>query len=373
MSDDFAPPAPARPGGSVLITAACVIIIVAGLKVAGPVLILVALALFLAVVLRPAITWMQRHRVPIGIAIPLAMLFTFGVIAAFVSVATQSLAEIRVAFPRYVTRYQAMELAVVDWLRQRNIELPPGTGLDLVNMERGIDIATTALRSVAGILTSTVLVLIVAIFAMLEANGLPRKLRGAFGWSFEIGRLSNIVHQVQHYLAIKTVISLITGLLIGLWVWLIGLDFPLFWGMIAFLLNFVPNVGSIVAAIPAILLGLIQIGPNGAILTAIGYVGVNIALGNFVEPMLLGRRLGLSPLVVILSLLFWGWMWGPVGILLSVPLTMSLRIMLENTQDYRWLAVLLAPSSAAVEPAGGAPAPPAAAVPPREVERSAAP
>jgi predicted PurR-regulated permease PerM len=120
------------------------------------------------------------------------------------------------------------------------------------------------------------------------------------------------------------------------------LDFPILLGMAAFLLNYIPTVGSIIAAIPAILLSLILFGDFGhALLVALGYVVVNTLFGNILEPNLMGRRLGLSTLVVILSLLFWGWAWGPLGALLSVPLTVIMKIWLENTTDLRWVAVLI--------------------------------
>jgi len=113
------------------------------------------------------------------------------------------------------------------------------------------------------------------------------------------------------------------------------------WVLLAFLLNYVPNIGSIVAAIPAVLLGLIQGGVGYALLVAVGFVVVNLVIGNFIDPFLMGRTVGLSTLVVFLSLVFWGWMWGSIGMLLSVPLTMMIKILLDNTDDLQWVAVML--------------------------------
>ncbi|MCD4750267.1 MAG: AI-2E family transporter, partial [Thermoanaerobaculales bacterium] len=164
----------------------------------------------------------------------------------------------------------------------------------------------------------------------------------AFGEdSGNIGRFSGVTDQVQRYLAIKTVTSGATGIAIGLWVGLLGLDFAVVWGLIAFLLNYIPNIGSIVAAVPAVLLAFVQLGVGHGLAVAAGFLVINIIVGNIVEPALLGRTLGLSTLVVFLSLVFWGWMWGTVGMLLSVPLTMILKILLENSEDLRWVAVLL--------------------------------
>jgi AI-2 transport protein TqsA len=122
---------------------------------------------------------------------------------------------------------------------------------------------------------------------------------------------------------------------------LIGVDFAPTWGLLAFLLNFIPNIGSIIAAVPAILLALIQLGLPSALLTLLGYLVVNITIGNFLEPRVMGRSLGLSTLVVFLSLLFWRWVLGPIGMVLSVPLTMTAKIALAVNEDTRWLAVLL--------------------------------
>ena len=179
-------------------------------------------------------------------------------------------------------------------------------------------------------------------FILAEATVFPAKLRAALGREdADLGRFVQITREVQHYLGIKTVISLITGILVGFWVWMLGVDFPLFWGLLAFLFNYVPTIGSILAAIPAMLLALVQFGVGPALVVVLGYLVINVIFGNIVEPHLLGRRLGLSTLVVILSLLFWGWVWGPIGMLLSLPLTMIVKIMLENTDDFRWIAVLL--------------------------------
>jgi AI-2 transport protein TqsA len=329
----------------VLLTIACLVIIVAGLKVGSSVLILFALASFLVVATRPAVVWLERRRVPMPLAVVFVVLVTFGVLALFVSIATQSLAEIRSEFQNYVTRYQTLEDGFIFWLSQHGVDVPEAFQINLVNARGALDFATGAVREVAGFASGTLLVLVIAIFGMVEADRFKPKLEAAFGpGAGDFQRFGKIINEVQRYLTIKTVISLITGLLVGLWCWAIGLDFAVFWGLVAFVLNYVPSIGSVLAAVPAVLLALIQLGPSFALLAAIGYVAVNILLGNFAEPMLLGRRLGLSPLVVILSVVFWGWLWGPIGFLLAVPLSMIARIMLENTEDYSWIAVLMAPT-----------------------------
>jgi predicted PurR-regulated permease PerM len=130
-------------------------------------------------------------------------------------------------------------------------------------------------------------------------------------------------------------------LVIGLLVWACEVDYPVLWGVLAFLLNYVPNIGSILAGIPAVLLGFLQHGSLTALVLISGYAGVNIVMGNLIEPRFMGRGLGLSTLIVFLSLIFWGWVLGPVGMLLSIPLTMIVKIALESNKDTAWISVIL--------------------------------
>ena len=200
------------------------------------------------------------------------------------------------------------------------------------------------MRTVGAFLSNAFLVFLTVVFILFEAAGFSAKMKLAFGSGQDpFGHLGRISAQIQAYLVAKATVSAATGFLIGIWVAVMGLDFPLLWGVLAFIFNFIPTLGSIFAAIPAVLLALVQpgLGLGSAALIAAGYLAVNVAFGNVIEPLLLGRRLGLSTLVVFVSLVFWGWVWGPVGMLFSVPLTMVVKIALENTADLRWLAVML--------------------------------
>jgi predicted PurR-regulated permease PerM len=154
---------------------------------------------------------------------------------------------------------------------------------------------------------------------------------------------------------VKTGTSALTGLIVALLCWSCGVDLPVLWGLLAFLLNYIPNIGSVIAAVPPVLLALVQHGPGVAMGVAAGYLAVNFTVGNMLEPRLMGRALGLSPLVVFLSMLVWGWMLGPVGALFSAPLTMILKHWLAHTPDLTWIAVLLGPASD-VPPAPASPA-----------------
>jgi AI-2 transport protein TqsA len=341
------------PGTRFLFIMALVVIVVGGLRLAAPILLPFSLALFLAILTLPIVVWLQRFRVPGPLAILLAVLVDLAIFGLIILLASQSIADFQDRLPRYADRLT--DIWRVWILSLQTTELPGASHLanylttEMVNPGQLVTIAGGALSRVFNLASFAFLVFLILVFVLAEATVFPAKFRAILGREKgHSSRLTKVVSEVQEYLGIKTFISLATGILLGAWCWVLGLDFPVLLGITAFVLNYVPTIGSIIAGAPAILLGLIQYSPGHALIVGLGYIAVNLVFGNLIEPNLLGRRLGLSTLVVILSLIFWGWVWGPVGALLAVPLTMVVKIMLENTSDLRWVAILL--DKAAPEP-----------------------
>ena len=343
------------PGARFLLMGASLVIVVAGLREGASILLPFALALFLAVMSMPLMFWLQLRRVPAPLAILLTMLVMGALFGALIMLGTQAVADFQDELPGYTTRIQAIYDSWVAGLSAwSGIQLDQYRLLDLIDPGAAVaTFATTAARVVA-FLGNMFLVLLIMAFVLGEAMVFPFKFRAIVGpregerrrvtktVTDDRRRVTKIVREVQAYLGIKTVVSLATGLVIGVLAWLLGLDFPVLLGLIGFVLNYIPTVGSILAALPALFLSLVQFTSIGHfLLVAGGYGAINMVFGNIIEPNLMGRRLGLSTLVVILSLLFWAWVWGPVGALLAVPLTMVVKIMLENTEDLRWAAILL--------------------------------
>ena len=203
----------------------------------------------------------------------------------------------------------------------------------------------TTLRGLSALMSNGFLIFLTVIFILAEASSFPRKLASTLSDpDQQMPYFEAFADNINRYMAIKATTSLITGLLAWAFLSIVGVDHPLLWGLVAFLLNFVPNIGSVLASIPPILLALVQFGPLQAGIVAIGYVAINVGIGAGVEPRFLGRGLGLSTLIVFLSLIFWGWTLGPVGMLLSVPLTMTAKIALESSPQTRWIGTLLGPA-----------------------------
>ena len=352
------------PGARFLLMGASFVIVVAGLREGAGILLPFALALFLAVMSMPLMFWLQLRRVPAPLAILLTMLVIGAVFAALIMLGTQAVADFQSQLPGYRARVQGLYLQWVAGLSdQIGIQLDQYLTFELIDPGAAFAYFGRTAATVVNFLTNMFLVLLILAFVLSEAMVFPFKFRAIVGprdgerrqitkmVPNDRRRMTKIVREVQEYLGIKTLMSLTTGLLIGTLAWLAGLDFPILLGLIGFVFNYIPTVGSILAAIPALILSIVQFGTIGSFaLVAGGYGAINMVFGNIIEPNLMGRRLGLSTLVVILSLLFWAWVWGPVGALLAVPLTMVVKIMLENTEDLRWVAILLDKSPPQVVP-----------------------
>jgi predicted PurR-regulated permease PerM len=209
-----------------------------------------------------------------------------------------------------------------------------------------MSMTTNLLGGLGGVLSNLFLILLTVVFMLFEAESMPRRVHVALADpDMKLNHIDRFIKSVNSYLAIKTLVSLGTGLTIGVWLWILGVDHFLLWAVLAFLLNYIPNIGSILAAIPAVLMAFVQFGFGTAGLVGLGFILVNTVMGNVIEPRMMGRGLGLSTLVVFLSLIFWGWLLGSVGMLLSVPLTMIVKIALETRSETNWLAVLLSSDS----------------------------
>lgn len=335
-----------NPGTRFLFIMALTVIVVAGLRLGAPILLPFALALFLAILTLPIVVGLQQRRVPRTAAVTLGVLAVVGVFGFIVLLASQSITDFQGKMGRYGATLNSLWITWNQALAESEFPgaatLATYLNVELIDPGQFFEFAGGTLATVFSFASNAFLVFLILVFILGEATVFPAKFRAILGREAgHSSRMTKIVTEIQEYLGIKTFISLATGVLLGAWCWVLDLDFPVLLGLVAFALNYVPTIGSIIASAPAVLLGLIQFGFGYSLVVGAGYVVVNLAFGNLIEPNLLGRRLGLSTLVVILSLIFWGWVWGPVGALLAVPLTMVVKIMLENTSDLRWVSILL--------------------------------
>jgi len=328
--------------GQFLIVSASLVVVVAGMKAASAIIVPFLLAAFIAVICTPPLRWMQGRRVPTVVAVMVIVLLLLAGMLLFGLFIGTSMNDFLDGLPVYQTRLEHQTSELLDWMAAHGVEISTGIFKQQFNPGMIMQMVGNMLTSLTGMLTNTFMILLTVVFILLEASGLPLKLRVAMGNpEASLGPYKEFLESVNRYLLIKTVMSLLTGLCVVVWLSILKIDFPVLWGLVAFLLNYVPNIGSIIAAVPVIILGFVQFGFASALLVAGGYLAVNTVFGNIVEPRVMGKGLGLSSLIVFASLVFWGWILGPVGMLLSVLLTMIVKIALQSRKETRWIAVLL--------------------------------
>lgn len=338
----------AGPSGSstfrVMLMLAAFVVIVAGMRAAAPILVPFLLSIFIAVVAAPPMFWLKNRGVPTPLAMLAVVLGLLMVAGVFGILAGSSIEDFQQDLPGYQERVRAQLRALIGWLQTHGLTGVDDRLLDYFDPGAAMGLVARTLAGFGSVLTNAFLIILTVIFILLEASSFPAKLRAIFSNpEASLGRLEAMAQNVERYMEIKTTVSLMTGVAIYLWLLVLDVNHALLWGLLGFLLNYVPTIGSIIAGVPPVLLALVQLGPGAALLTAAGFIVVNVFFGNLVEPRFMGRGLGLSTLVVFLSLVFWGWVLGPVGMLLSVPLTMAFKLALDANVETRWLAVLLGP------------------------------
>jgi len=337
---------PSLPTSNVLIGIASVVVIVAGLKAASGLFVPFLLAGFIGLLCAPALFWLQDRVLPNPVALVVVLLGLFGIGAVFGGLMSSSINEFTRLLPSYQERFGSVLTSLVASLDEYGIDF--GTDPEAANPfdpQAALGIVGGLAGNLGALLNNAFLLFLIVCFILLEASSFPRKVREAFGDSPVLEtRMTEIGESIRRYLGIKTLTSMLTGVMAYTALVVLGVQFAPLWALIAFLLNFVPAIGSVMAAIPAVALALVDNSMQTAVLVALTYIGINISIGSFLEPRVMGDGMGLSPLIVVTSLIFWGWILGPVGMVLAVPLTVILRILLDSQPQTQWVAVLLGPA-----------------------------
>jgi predicted PurR-regulated permease PerM len=328
------------------VTIAAIVIIFAGIKTAANILVPVLLSVFIAIICNPLINKASQYRIPKAISV-------IFVIAVFVSIAVfltglvgSSLNELSQLIPQYRVQLKEQFSWVTQFFSRHNIQLSTTIVTEYFDPAAAMGLAAEMLSSFGSVMANLFLIILTVVFMLFEASSFAHKLHLALDDpQMRLQQIERFLSSVNHYIAIKTMVSIATGCIVSLMLWAFGLDFYLLWGVLAFLLNYIPNIGSIIAAVPPMTLAILQLGIGEAGAIGLGYFLINMVMGNIIEPRYLGKGLGLSTLIVFLSLIFWGWLLGTVGMLLSVPLTMIFKIGLESSPEGRWLAIMLSDES----------------------------
>lgn len=329
-------------GTHYVVFAAALVIIIAGINLAQSVVVLFLVSFFLALLGTPPVLWLKKKRIPSGAAVLIVMA---GMIILLILIGAQigtSISGFSDELPELQIRIREQILEISGLLTSKGFAVNEKFFLEYVNPEAIMKLTAGLLSGLSSILSDLVLILLTVTFILLEVSSFPKKLRIVLGDPKQaFPRFTKFIVDIKRYMIIKTMINLAAGILIAVWMYILDVQFPLLWGFLAFLLHYIPNIGSIIAAIPAALLALIQLGIGSALLVVAGNILVGFIIGYVIEPRLMGRKLGLSTLVVFLSLIFWGSLLGLIGAILCIPLTMTLKFAFESNESTKWIAVLL--------------------------------
>ena len=328
--------------GSPAVTVAAFIVIITGVVYAKSIVTPILLALFISIICAQPISWLVKKRVPQALAVVIVLLGMILLFSGFTFLIGGTLSTFTGNVSKYESSLTTIINSFIQFLNDKGMRIPQDQLTGFIQPARVLAFTAGLVNSLLNMMGNTFLIFLIILFILMEFGSFPVKAKAILKGSDEsIAYLFTIIQNVRHYLAIKTLVCLLTGILIYAALMIIGVDYPMMWALIAALMNYIPNIGSIIAAFPAVLFALVQFGVGGALWTLGSFMLVNNILGNFIEPRIMGRGLGLSTLVVFLSLLFWGFILGTVGMFLSVPLTMTIKIILEQKEDTRWLAILL--------------------------------
>ncbi len=331
------------PGLRFWVISASLVIVVAGVKAMANLFLVLLMAVFITAISLAPFQWLKKKKVPEVISLIIVVLFILGILYVFIVLLTASVSGFNEKLPFYEERFSELWLNTHNWLVESGMVEEE---ISIANLIKSTNLMKSSGDAVAGLgklLSNPFLVLFVYIFMMLEVSIFSKKMKLMSPKA--LGGMQVIIANIRKYFGIKILTSFGTGLIIYIGLLIIGVDFPLLWGLIAFILNFIPSIGSIFAAIPAVLLAFIQLDIFSGLATGILYLLANVVIGSIIEPPLMGRNLGLSPLVVFISLLLWGFVLGPIGMLISAPLTMILKIIFDSRPQTRALGIVLGDKS----------------------------
>ncbi len=329
----------------ILFVLAAIVIIISGMKAAKDIIIPFLLSGFIAIICGPSLLWLKKKGLnnTIAILVVVASVSMAGLLVA--ALVGNSVNDFAYDLQSYQAKFDGLIASLALLLGKVGISIEKKALAGYIDPGAAMYLVSEVFSGFGKALSNAFIIILTIIFILLESSSFRPKIKNAFGKpGFSMTGFDTFITSINQYMAIKTWVSLATGVFVAVWLAILKVDYPLLWGLLAFLLNYVPNIGSIIAAIPAVLLALIQFGLIKALMAAGGFAFVNIIIGNVVEPRFMGKGLGLSTLVVFMSLAFWGWVLGPVGMLLSVPLTMTVKIALASNDETSWLATLLGPA-----------------------------
>lgn len=327
----------------ILMAIATSILVVAALQATKPISMPLAFAFFITILVHPLQQRLEQ-KLPRWLSLILVLLLLCGVVG--IAVGALSLAEeiIEPKLPQYLDRLQELANTARSWLQESSLPLPDFSAQSSRTSDRLTEQAIGGVRSFISALSLTVLTISLLVLLLLEVSQYREKVKRAFSSKTGdrlINAVGNTSEKLRRYLWVMTLTSFLTGILTIVWCFIVGVDLAFVWGIIGFVLNYIPTLGSIIAVIPPTLVALLFNGAGRAIATLIGLAVIQVIMGNFVDPRVQGKSLQLSPFIALFSIAFWGWVWGIPGAILGVPMTISIILFCQEFEVTQGVAILL--------------------------------
>lgn len=329
-----------------LVTLAAAVVVIVGMHWLASLLVPVLMAIFFVLAFLPMLAWLQRKGVSRLWATVIVILTVIVSALALVGLIVLSVAQVTGNIPEYRAAIRAELDALSARLADMGIIVSGDELESQLDFDMLLSIAVRVLPSVMSFVGATVLVVMLFIYALIDADGIRRRLRQGIGADDDqVDRLASMVSIVGKYISIRLILGGAAAILDIVLLLFVGVDYALFWGVFSLITSFIPYIGYWVALIPPCLIALATIGPEAALVVFIGYWLINGAIDNLVSPQLLGRGLGIAPVVTIISIVFWGSVLGPAGAILAMPLTIAVKLLLlDRYSDTRWLSLLMSTS-----------------------------
>lgn len=319
------------------------IAIVAAMRAIAPILNPIFIAVLFVVLFDVPRAWLIKRGMSHGVALAITIVGAILLTLLFLIIMGRAFLNLSASLPEYQQLLQIQLAKLGAMLHQYGVEEGTFRQLAASNQTNPLSIVTYVLSGVLSLLSSGVLILVYIVFLLIEVSGFPAKLNQAFTPSEPAHQyIGTVSANLRSFLVAQTQVSLVTGVGVTVALWALDIPFALLWGFVAFLMNFIPYIGSILAAVPAVVVAFVQYGPTMTVIWVIvAFLVVNIIVNYTIYPRLMSQGVDLSMFIVLASMVFWGWVLGPIGLILAVPITAVIKISLDSYPASRWLAVML--------------------------------
>jgi AI-2 transport protein TqsA len=329
----------------VMLVLAATVVVLVGIRLGAPILNPIFFAVVLTVLFSPVYSWLKRRGLPAPLALLIMLVLLTVLFVGLIFILGASIGKFSERLGFYTTQLNG-QLDSLDALIKR-------LGLSNVNLQDVVkpsglaDAIGVVLSGIAGFLSDLFLILMIMLFLLGEGPAMMNRLRASVGADNpQVARLTTVGRSVVRQFGLRAIVNLVTGAGVTVLLFVLGVDFPLLWGILTFFLSFVPYIGLVLAVTPAVVLALAEFGLERALLVIAGVVVINVLAENVLSPMMMGRGLNLSPTVVFLSFIIWAWLLGGPGAFLALPITLFVAVMLDTFPETRWLASIIGVSDA---------------------------